>query len=96
MLPYFDRSEISRILDVIVHNSQIWDASGMPSRIQVIFSWLWRNDRDRVDVNVWFEFWVTMKDRIRNDDFLADLYSGLHNDLVNASIVSGSDTDTDQ
>ena len=96
MLPYFDRSEISRILDVIVLNSQIWYASGMPSRIQVVFSWLWRNDRDKVDVNVWSEFWVTMKDRIRNNDFFADLYSDLHNDLVNASIVSGSDTDTDQ
>ena len=92
MLPYFDRSEINRILDSIARNSQIWDASGMPSRIQGLFSWLWRNDRDKVDVNAWSEFWVTMKEKIANNDRPAGSYEGLHNHLVNASIVSGFDT----
>ena len=67
MLSYLDRSDIDRILDIIVDNRQIWDASGIPVRIQTLFGWLWRNQRDSVDVNKWSEFWVAISDKIENN-----------------------------
>ena len=96
MLPHFGRSEVNRILDVIVDNSQIWYASGMPGRIQTFFSWLWRNDRDKVDVSKWSEFLSTIRDKIRDDDVFTGLYSGLYDDLTNAGIVCSSGADTDR
>ena len=96
MLPYFDKSDVNHVIDVVVNNNQIWYASGMPGRIQVFFSWLWRNDRSKIDANKWSSFWVTMEEKIANDPVLADSYSGLYDDLVNAGIVFSSDAHTDQ
>ena len=87
ILPHLNRFDINRLLDAIVQNSQIWYASGMRVRIQKLFSWLWENDRDRVDREKWSDFFGTLKGKVMDDGW----YSGLRDDLVKAGIVSGAD-----
>ena len=84
ILRHLNSLDINRLLDAIVQNSQIWYASGMPVRVQKLFSWLWRNDRDRVDKDKWSGFLVNLKGKVVDDGW----YSGLQDDLVNAGIVS--------
>ena len=89
MLPHLNRSDINRLLDAIVQNNQIWFAAGMPVRIQKLFSWLWGNDRDRVDKEKWSGFLAALKGKVVDDGW----YTELQDDLMKAGIVSGADAD---